>query len=350
MHQKYINYVHPTFSLNGEKLDVFALHHKAEQLLQSKEEAFVKLGQLIVEWFNSNDYTEITTSGTTGTPKLIQIPKKAMVESALATGAYFNVPAKSKALHCLPVQYIAGKMMFIRAILLGWELTYVTPSSNPMQGQTEVFDFVAMVPLQVENALQQMHQIKKIIIGGAKVNTDLKKHLQHITTAVYETYGMTETVTHIAAKLVSETNYQALPNVYFSTDARGCLVIDAQRVANEPVVTNDVVTLLSETEFEWLGRADNVINSGGIKIFPEKVEEKLEPFISSRFFVAGIPDTKLGFKLILVVEGDFYALNLDAITTLNKYEVPKQVYFVPQFLETETSKIKRAAIIQQLNL
>lgn len=348
MYQQYINYVHPTFSLNGEKLDVFGLTQKAQTLILSNESHLYKLGVLILEWFNTNDYTEITTSGTTGTPKLIQIKKSAMVASALATAQHFNIPSHAKALHCLPVQYIAGKMMFIRAIILGWDLTYVEPSSDPLRHLNQKFDFVAMVPLQVENSITKMHLIDTIIIGGAKVNNDLRQRLLPLTTKVYETYGMTETVTHIAAKLISETNYKALPNVRFSIDSRECLVIQAPHVSLEPVVTNDMVELISATEFEWKGRVDNVINSGGIKIFPEKVEEKLEQYINERFFVAGIPDEKLGSKLVLIVEGSQKTYDLTEIKSLSKYEIPKQIYFVEKFLETETSKIKRKEIIKHL--
>lgn len=348
MDQKYKNYVHPTFSLNGEKLDFFALKAKIIPLKNSNEEHFAQLANFIEQWFSDQDEVTLTTSGTTGKPKPIQVKKQAMVASALATASYFKIPANTKALHCLPVQYIAGKLMFVRAILLGWDLTYIKPTSNPMDNLNSEFDFVAMVPLQVENSLNKMQLIKQIIIGGAKLNTTLKNKLLEFDTQVFETYGMTETVTHIAAKRISETVFSALPNVTFKTDDRDCLVIDAPRVCDANVITNDVVDLISETKFVWKGRADNVINSGGVKLFPEKIEEKLEKYISTRFFVAGIPDEKLGFKLILIIEGEKQHINFDTMSELQKFEVPKQIYFVSEFLETETSKIKRSEIVANL--
>jgi len=348
MQQNYINYVHPAFSLNNQKLDVLGLLKKGEALAASTADFEHKLGALILEWFDEKDYVELTTSGTTGTPKTIRISKKAMVASALATGKYFNVLEGTTALHCLPVQYIAGKMMFIRALILGWQLTYIAPSSNPLQGLTAHFDFVAMVPLQVQNAMDNLHQVKKIIIGGAKLNSELKQQLLPVSSKVYETYGMTETVTHIAAKLITEPHFTALPQVFFKTDSRGCLVIHAPQVGANNVITNDVVDLISETQFNWLGRADNVINSGGVKLFPEKIEEKLEPYIKQRFFVAGIPDEKLGFKLVLVVEGPKVALDFSKIAHVSKYEIPKEIFYVAQFIETETAKIKRTEILKNL--
>jgi len=350
MFENYINYVHPTFSLNGEKLDVLGLKIKAKTLVLSPNSFEKKLGELIFEWFDTNNFTEISTSGTTGTPKKIQISKQAMIASALATSQYFKIYQQAKALHCLPVQYIAGKMMFIRAIILGWDLVYVEPSSEPMKNLSINFDFVAMVPLQVENSINKLHLIKNIIIGGAKINSNLREQLLNASTNVYETYGMTETVTHIATKLVSETNFKALPNVFFKVDHRDCLVIHAPHVTDEIVVTNDIVELINEFEFVWKGRADNVINTGGVKIFPEKVEEKLDFYIKSRFFVAGIPDQRLGFKLILVVEGDYVDYNFATIKELSKFEIPKEIYFIKKFLETETAKIKRAEMIKLLTL
>ena len=348
MNLDYKNYIHPTFALNGQKLDFVSLVALSVKLLSSNQEHEILLGKLIEEWFNDQDYTTLTTSGTTGTPKLIKIKKDAMVQSAIASEKYFNIPGQARALHCLPVQYIAGKMMFIRAILLGWDLTYVAPNSSPLSNFNTRFNFVAMVPLQVENSLEKLHLIDTIIIGGAKVNTTLRQKLLGFKTKIYETYGMTETVTHIAAKLISEESFSALPNVEFFIDDRNCLGIHAPRVSDEDIQTNDIVSLNTKTSFKWLGRVDNVINSGGIKLFPEKIEEKLEPYINKRFFVGGIPDEKLGMKLVLIIEGENYSLDLKKIPTLSKFEIPKEIHFILQFLETDTSKIKRNEMLQMI--
>lgn len=344
----YLNYINPNFSLNKKKFNYLDLTKFATSCLASKFDHEIFLGELILEWFNTQDFITVTTSGTTGAPKNIKILKKAMIASCFASNQYFNIPENAKALHCLPIQYIAGKMMFVRALILGWDLTYIKPTSNPLEFLDDVFDFVAMVPLQVENSVEKLHKIKKIIIGGAKVNNSLKQNLLRLNVEIFETYGMTETVTHIAAKLISEEYFEALPNVDFYVDDRNCLGISAPRVSQEKIQTNDIVKLISNQKFEWLGRYDNVINSGGVKLFPEKIEEKLQPYIFKRFFVGGIPDQTLGYKLVLVIEGEPYPLDLTSIKTLNKFEIPKDIFFVPQFFETETSKIKRKEILNLL--
>jgi O-succinylbenzoic acid--CoA ligase len=173
---------------------------------------------------------------------------------------------------------------------------------------------------------------------------------------------MTETVTHIAIKklnnfdsvissAVEKSHYKTIPNIKITTDARGCLIIDAPKICDEKIVTNDLVELLSETEFNWLGRFDTVINSGGIKLIPEQIEEKLSEVIKQRFFVAGIPDAILGEKLILVVEGienDNLFENIKNMEFLSKYEIPKELFFVNSFLETDTQKINRKETLKLL--
>lgn len=341
--------VHEQFKLNGVHLSKEELCSIANGYLNQEEEYLRDTGHFILHWFDENDFVHVQTSGTTGTPKLIAIKKQAMVYSALATGEFFKLAPGDKALCCLPVKYIAGKMMLVRAFVLGLAVDLVAPKSNPMEVNTTIYDFVAMVPLQVEKSMHQLHQIKKIIIGGAKVSAELASKLKNINTAVYETYSMTETVTHIASKRVGEKTFQLLPNVSISIDDRNCLVISAPRLNPEIIVTNDVVTLLSDTEFIWEGRIDNVINSGGIKLFPEAIEEQLSGKLSGRFFIGAIADQILGEKLVLVIEGEPYILDPTVFDSLSKYEKPKAIYFIPSFIETETGKIKRKEIMKILN-
>ncbi len=268
-----------------------------------------------------------------------------MVNSALATANFFDLTSGDTALNCLPVKYIAGKMMFVRAFVLGLDMDFVAPSSSPMKRNTKNYDFVAMVPLQAENTLTKLNQIKKLIVGGVKMSETLQKKLAKSKCKVFETYSMTETVTHIAAKRVGEKAFSVFPNVTISQDDRQCLVVSAPNLNVDKIVTNDVVEMISHNQFIWLGRQDNIINSGGIKLIPEQIESKLAEKISNRFFVAGIPDDKLGEKLILIIEGDKYDLEPTVFDELGKYEKPKEVKFVSQFLETETGKIKRKEII-----
>jgi O-succinylbenzoic acid--CoA ligase len=210
------------------------------------------------------------------------------------------------------------------------------------------YDFVAMVPLQAENSIAQLNQIKKLIVGGAKVNDTLEKKLAKSKCTVFETYSMTETVTHIAAKKIGQKAFTVFPNITISQDDRNCLVISAPDLDVENIATNDIVELVARNQFIWLGRQDNVINSGGIKLIPEQIEAKLSEKLTSRFFVAGIPDEKLGEKLLLFIEGAPFELDASIFDSLDKYEKPKEIKFIPHFAETETGKIKRNEVVSSL--
>jgi o-succinylbenzoate---CoA ligase len=340
--------LHPDFKLNGISLTKEDLYQKANHLKKTGAEFEQDFAHLIVNWFDDKTYFEVQTSGTTGKPKIIQVAKEAMVNSAIATGIFFNLKPGDKALNCLPVNYIAGKMMFVRAFVLGLDIDFIAASSNPLHRNETFYDFAGMVPLQVENSLSQLHQIKKLIIGGAKVNQSLEEKLIKNPCESYETYSMTETVTHIAAKRIGEKAFTVLPNVTIAQDNRQCLVISAPNLNAENIITNDLVEIISKKQFVWLGRFDNVINSGGIKLIPEQIEAKLSDNIPNRFFVAGMPDEKLGEKLVLVIEGASFNLADSVFSGLNKYEKPKTIYFLPVFAETETGKIKRSEILRSL--
>ncbi|RKF03130.1 O-succinylbenzoic acid--CoA ligase [Tenacibaculum lutimaris] len=349
------NTFHKSFQLNGESFS------SEEELLSFSKRINNSVFSFLSDWFNTEDFIIVQTSGSTGKPKPIPLKKEFMKNSAEATGTFFELKENTTALLCLSTDYIAGKMMLVRALTLGWKLDIVEAISNPLEGMDKVYDFSAMVPMQLQNSLKDLHKVKKLIVGGGVVSNDLISAIQNLSTQVFATYGMTETITHIAVKSLNNCaplrggmtkqsidneipHYKTLPNVYLSQDNRNCLIIDAPKVSEERIVTNDVVHLISETEFEWLGRYDNVINSGGVKLHPEKIEEKLSKIILNRFFVAGVPDQKLGEKLILVIEGEKDSVISNKVRNLNelsKYETPKEIYFVEEFIETETKKIQR---------
>ncbi len=340
--------VHNLFKLNGFHLNRNDLCRVAYSFIKEGEEFEKSVGDFILDWFDNKLYIEMNTSGTTGTPKLIRVDKQAMVNSAIATGDFFDLKPGDKALHCLPTKYIAGKMMFVRGFILGLDVDFVAPSSHPMMQNDTKYDFVAMVPLQAQNSLSQLKNVKKMIVGGAKMSNTLEKGLSKLKTKVYETYGMTETITHIAAKKIGEEAFSILPNIKISQDDRNCLVIDAFKISNDSIVTNDLVELLGENQFVFLGRIDNVINSGGIKLIPEKIEDKLSDKINSRFFVAGKQDVVLGEKLVIVIEGEQQILDDTIFDGLDKYEKPKEVFYVSKFSETESGKIKRKEIVESI--
>jgi O-succinylbenzoic acid--CoA ligase len=333
--------VHNKFKLNGFNFTKDDLLRVAYSFIKEGSAYEKPLGIFILDWFDSKSYLEINTSGSTGIPKIIRVDKQAMVNSALATGDFFGLQPGQKVLHCLPTDYVAGKMMFVRAFILGLDMEFVAPSSHPLEGVKGNFDFCGMVPLQAKNSLNDLHRIKKLIIGGAKVNKTLERELVNIPSQIYETYGMTETITHIAAKRVGELSFTVLPNVKVTTDDRHCLVIDAHKISGEKIVTNDLVDLISDTQFVWKGRFDNVINSGGIKLIPEQIEEKLATLIPRHFFVYGQTDELLGEKLVLYVEGEPMRIEESIFEALDKYERPKEIVFVPEFKQTATGKIIR---------
>lgn len=344
------NNVHNKFRLNGYQLDRDALCENAYSFIKEGEPYEKALGDFLLDWFDAKSFIEMTTSGTTGPPKIIRIDKQAMVNSALATGDFFDLSPGDKTLHCLPTKFIAGKMMFVRGFILGLDMDFVAPSLNPLEKNTVCYDFAAMVPLQAQYSFKGLSKIKKLIIGGARVSKALEAKLIKLPIDVYETYGMTETITHIAAKKLGEDYFTVLPHVTISYDDKQCLMIKAPRISNDVIVTNDLVELINENQFKFLGRIDNVINSGGIKLIPEKIEEKLSEVILNRFFVAGLPDDKLGEKLILVVEGQQYEIPELTFAKLDKYERPKEVYFVQNLLETPTGKVLRKETLKKLKL
>jgi o-succinylbenzoate---CoA ligase len=333
--------VHNQFKLNGFHLNREDLCRVAYSFIKEGEDFEKPVGDFLLDWFDSKSYLEVQTSGSTGIPKLIRIDKQAMVNSAIATGDFFELRPGNKALHCLPVKYVAGKMMLIRAMILGLDLDFVAPNSHPLENNETLYDFVAMVPIQAQHSLKELKMVKKLIVGGAKLNKKLENALAKLSTEIYETYGMTETITHIAAKRVGENAFTVLPNVTISYDEKNCLVIHAPRISDEVIHTNDIVELVNENQFVFLGRFDNVINSGGIKLIPEQIEEKLSSKIDRRFYVIGKPDKDLGEKLVLVIEGESQEINPSIFDDLDKYEKPKEIVFVAKFKDTITSKILR---------
>lgn len=333
--------VHNYFKINGYHLTADELRRVGYDYIKEGDANDRAIGEFLLDWFDDKDYIEMKTSGTTGLPKVVKLQKQAMIQSALATGDFFKLEPRDKALLCLPVKFIAGKMMLVRSFILGLNLDIVEPSTHPLALNTTKYDFVAMVPLQVQNSIEALQNVKKLIVGGAKMDSSLEEKVLPLKTEVYETYGMTETITHIAARRVGENVFTVLPNVKIVQDDRGCLVISVDTISEEPIVTNDLVEIIREDQFIFLGRIDNVVNSGGVKLIPEQIEAKLIDKINSRFFVTGIPDTVLGEKLILVIEGEKQDFATDFFDVLDKYEKPKEIVFVPKFKENENGKLLR---------
>jgi len=345
------NFVHKAFKLNGESYTNDSLLVKATKIVDKSNDFEAEIGRFLIAWLDNKPDIKVQTSGSTGEPKDIFLTKEAMKASALATGLFFNLKPSQSALLCLPVSYIAGKMMLVRALVLGLEIDTVIPKID-LDISEKTYNFVAMIPSQVDKNLDILNQFKILIIGGGTVSHELKMQLQDTKASVFETYGMTETITHIAIKPINKVDYKPyfkiLPNIAISQDSRNCLVINAPQLSKATIITNDVVNLYSETEFEWLGRVDNVINSGGLKLFPEKIEAKLDPYISERFFIASQKDQTFGEVAILVVESKTNQLVENVFKDLNASEIPKAVYAIPNFVETNSGKIHRNKTLQLL--
>lgn len=307
----------------------------------------------INEWQNDSPTVVAHTSGSTGTPKEILLSKADMIASAKMTNAFFGITETSRLLLCLSPDYIAGKMMIVRALTAGAELEVERPSNNVLADYDgEPFDLVAVVPSQalslVENP-SRLKYINSLIIGGGVVPESLRKSLISLGVNAYSTYGMTETCSHIALQKIDATGspYEVLPPTTVSIDDRGCLVAELPQFSVEKVVTNDIIELISSTQFRWRGRYDNVINTGGLKVFPEEVEAKIAPLVESRYYIASRPSDKWGEEIVLVLERESISADEEAKllqilkSALLPHQVPKAVICKYPFDETSTGKIKR---------
>ncbi|MFD2550771.1 AMP-binding protein [Bizionia sediminis] len=345
--------VHKDFQFNGYAYTRKTLQELAYELVKEGNDFEIPIGQFISDWLDQSATITVQTSGSTGKPKTISLKKQYMVESALTTGRFFHLEPKSQALLCLPATTIAGKMMLVRAMVLGWHLDSIPPKKDLEINAKKAYTFAAMIPLQLQANRHKLNNIETLIVGGAPMSAELKSSIQTLKTKVFETYGMTETVSHIAVKQSNhveakknENLFQVLPGITISQDSRGCLVIDAEKITNQKIITNDVVTCYSPTTFEWLGRADYAINSGGVKIHPEVVERILAPSISNRFFITSVPDKSLGERVIMVVEGDKQLIDARIFSELKKHEIPKDILFTKAFQETHSGKVQRKQTLE----
>jgi O-succinylbenzoic acid--CoA ligase len=341
-------------SYNHEDLKEVAYSYVKEGFPYQQE-----LGNFLLDWLDDSDSVLVNTSGSTGKPKKLKIKKQAMVNSAIATGDFFNLQPGDKVLHCLPSNFIAGKMMIIRAIILGLELDMAKPSALPKIDYQKDYAFCAFTPMQLKNFAKYLNSIKTAIVGGGQVSDGIIDSIKDKKPKVYETYGMTETVSHIAVKKLNnfndsdaatKTHFKTLPEITVSTDERNCLVINAPYLSDNKIITNDIVRIHSETSFEWLGRYDNVINSGGLKLYPEEIEKKLKNLIDEPFFITSIPDDTLGEKVILIIENDKNNIDNKIFDNLEKYEKPKAIFAVSKFIETKSGKIQRKKTLELLKL
>lgn len=316
------------------------------------------------EGWEGGPFILVRTSGSTGTPKEMLVEKRRMLASARITCDFLGLKPGDTALLCLSTDYIAGKMMVMRSIERGLRLISVPPSNHPLEGLTSAPDFAAMVPSQVYSSLGNplLRKIRHLIIGGGAISAALEQALRTFPYAVWSTYGMTETLSHIALRRLSGSEasewYTPFEGVKLSQDADGCLIIDAPAVCSETLTTNDIAIFHPEDKgkdsprFRILGRRDNIVCSGGIKIQIEEVERLLQPHLSSPFAISSIPDPKFGEALVLVVEKTS-GISQQEYSTICKqhlppYHVPRHIIYTDKIPQTETGKIARARLKQKI--
>ena len=334
------------------------------------------LEDFLSEWNNGSDRVLVHTSGSTGKPKPMMVEKKRMLNSARITCDFLGLKPGDSALLCMSLDYIAGKMVVVRSIERHLHLISVSPSGHPLKDVNEEITFAAMVPMQVYNTLQvpeereRLNRIRHLIIGGGAIDAALEQELQSLPgdIAIWSTYGMTETLSHIALRRIngdeSSEWYQPFDSVHISQTEEGCLVIDAPQVCAETLVTNDIVEIepyiynkVEKLRFRIKGRKDNVICSGGIKIQIEEVETLLKPHLEKPFMLAKKKDGKFGEIAVLLTEDeDIKKVEATVLRLLSdesekssdhkkyKYWIPKEFRYVEHLPLTETGKPKRCCL------
>lgn len=365
----------------SDRLTMNHVHYEREELCRIAGQALdepgapgwkVALYRFILDWIDDRDHITLRTSGSTGAPKTFAVSKEKLVASAEATARHFGLAAGDTALLCLPVDYIAGRMMVVRAFVSSLDLVVLPPDTKvlPAIGDTRI-RFAAMVPMQLESfvgrdgldrkAADALERIDILLLGGTAVREETVAALQGLRTRVLATYGMTETLTHVAVRPLNHgdgnAGYRPLDGVRVSLDADRCLVIDVDHLGIASLHTNDIADLAADGTFTLLGRRDHVINSGGVKLFPERIEQRLAQLLSGhRFFVCAAPDGRLGERVCLMVEGAPWSearresVRREMGALLDRYETPRQIEVVPAFVLSESGKIRRSETLELYGL
>ena len=316
------------------------------------ESFYADVAQFLAEWFADGPTIKVHTSGSTGKPKELWVEKERMMNSARMTLDFLGLQQGDSALLCMPLPYIAGKMVVVRAIVGRLNLKPITPSGHPLKEVSTPLQFAAMIPMQVFNSLQveeerqRLMSIGHLIIGGGAIDKEMGKALQSFPNRVWSTYGMTETLSHIALRRISGKEasawYTPFDNVRLSLSEEGTLVINAPKVSAEELTTNDMVQFNPQGQFQIIGRKDNIINTGGIKVQIEQVEEQLSQVLSVPYMITAAPDEKFGEKIVLLTTSSDREQIDKAIKTLPRYWQPKEIHTIKALPLTGTGKPDRA--------
>lgn len=315
-----------------------------------------KLIDFIHRWQLNEDTFQFQTSGSTGPPKTIDVSRDQIVASVAATTEFLKLKKSNSTLVCLDPNFVASLMMAARCVVNDMDLIIQTPSSNPLKDLDSPVDFASFVPLQIykmieEESIDQLARVENILIGGAPLSSSAFERLSKVDTNIYATYGMTETVSHIALMPIkgdfSEAYYQVLSGIKIGQDDDGCLKVCGAVTNQHWVQTNDIVEVRGHSRFRWLGRRDYVINSGGIKIHPEQLEKLIERCLQSDFIISWKPNPEVGSECILILEGQ--KMTHDRLSTIqqiverafSKHHIPKSTLSVDRFERTTSGKVKR---------
>ncbi|MEO8068101.1 MAG: AMP-binding protein [Flavobacteriales bacterium] len=347
-------------AINGRTLEGQAIIDAATHIRQENQKAAWtrSLEALLTDLVLHSGPLAVHTSGTTGEPKLLKLPRKDLIASARLTASTFKLHNGDRVLLCLPCEYIAGKMMVVRAFVIGLDLHVVEPGGSLLDRtkSDDRFRFAAMVPQQLHRAvLEDRSRVERlfdtVLLGGGPVSEALIEDLQGLSTRVFHSYGSTETVTHVAVRQLNRAErsnmFTALGDVTFGSDERGCLIINTPHLSVKEHVTNDVADLLDNRHFRWLGRYDNVILSGGLKIFPEQLEAKTAGIVPYPHYFTSYPEDSLGQAVMLVLELDEPAEEivqevLDKVKeVLSQYELPRRIMARRSFARTTSGKVIR---------
>jgi O-succinylbenzoic acid--CoA ligase len=353
--------------INGNTYgDEAALAKRCAFMLNDKQlEAWESIiWQRISDWINPELTTlEIFSSGSTGTPKAISHKKQFIQSSAELSMEALDIAPGGHSFLAIPAKHVGGMMLIIRSLIHGLALWYTAPHIRINLNTAEKISLCSITPLQALALLESedssnlfFNQVEIILIGGAVISPAINQWLQSISSLCYESYGMTETISHIALRKINGPDRQdfftALPGVSLMQEADQSLSIHAPSIGVEHLHTNDIVEWLGDGRFRFLGRKDNVINSGGLKIYPEALELELSSSIFSPFAICGIPSEKYGEEVVLVLEGNPDFLQLEAvesiITALKRPDRPRSVLVVDSFPRTENGKILRKQLREML--
>ena len=341
-----------------QRLTLEGVTYRGKELHLIKEKAeressgfLMDLYLFLKDWFDDSPTIQVHTSGSTGQPKTLTVQKERMLQSARITCEFLRLQQGDKTLLCMPLQYIAGKMLVVRALVAGLDLILRTPSGHPLaDGEGTPLRFAAMIPLQVYNTLrvkeerERLERMDILIIGGGAIDTALEEEIRQMPNTVYSTYGMTETLSHVALRRLNgpeaSAYYTPFPSVKISLSPEDTLIIDAPLVCEERLETNDIARIQPNGSFMILGRKDNIINSGGIKIQIEEVEKRLRPHLAGPFAITSVPDAKFGEAVVLLATAHCPA---SVEELLPKYQRPKRVLRVEAIPLTGSGKIDRPA-------